>query len=94
LERKQSMLRQNSTSYLTEDKMSNYVNETDKLRAHLDELVRKHRTLDEEIESRFHNKNVTEEVRRLKTYKLFLKDEIYRIKRQLEQIGAYTNGRH
>lgn len=73
--------------------MSDYNNEPDKLRAHLEELSRKHRALDEEIEQRFHNKNITEEVRRLKTHKLFLKDEIYRIRRRLEELGAYTNGR-
>jgi len=73
--------------------MSDYTDETDKLRAHLEELTRKHKNLDEEIETRFHNKNITEEVRRLKTHKLFLKDEIYRIKRRLEELGAYTNGR-
>jgi uncharacterized protein YdcH (DUF465 family) len=73
--------------------MSDYVNEPDKLRAHLEELIRKHRILDEEIETKFYNKNITEEVRRLKTHKLFLKDEIYRIKKRLEELGAYTNGR-
>lgn len=73
--------------------MSDYQTEADKLKAHLDELSRKHRELDSEIEQRFHNKNITEEVRRLKTHKLFLKDEIYRIKRRLQEIGAYTNGR-
>lgn len=74
--------------------MSDYNNEIDKLRAHLEELTRKHRSLDEEIETRFHNKNITEEVRRLKTQKLFLKDEIYRIKRRLEELGAFVNGHH
>jgi hypothetical protein len=73
--------------------LSDYKNEAEKLRTHLDELSRKHRSLDSEIEQRFQNKNVTEEVRRLKTHKLFLKDEIYRIKRRLQEIGAYTNGR-
>lgn len=73
--------------------MSDYENELDKLRAHLDELSRKHRALDEEILERFHNNNINEEARRLKTHKLFLKDEIYRIKRRLTEIGAYTNGR-
>ena len=74
--------------------MSDYNNEIDKLRAHLEELTRKHRSLDKEIETRFHNKNITEEVRRLKTQKLFLKDEIYRIKRRLEELGALVNGHH
>lgn len=73
--------------------MSNYGNEADKLRAHLEELTRKHRAIDEDLQARFHNMDITEEVRRLKTHKLFLKDEIYRIKRQLETLGVYTNGR-
>lgn len=72
--------------------MSNYENEKDKLQSHLDELIRKHRELDQEIETRFQNKTVTEEVRRLKTQKLFLKDEIYRIKRRLAELGAFVNG--
>lgn len=72
--------------------MSDYESEADKLRTHLEELSRKHRLLDDEILKRFHN-NVNEEARRLKTQKLFLKDEIYRIKRRLTEIGAYTNGR-
>lgn len=73
--------------------MSNYQNEADKLRSHLEELIRKHRAIDEDLETRFFNMDITEEVRRLKTQKLFLKDEIYRIRRRLEELGAYTNGR-
>tara|TARA_B100001287_G_scaffold146025_1_gene122931 strand:+ start:1535 stop:1762 length:228 start_codon:yes stop_codon:yes gene_type:complete len=72
--------------------MSNYENETDKLKAHLEQLVAKHRNLDQDIEKRFQNMNITEEVRRLKTEKLWVKDEIYRVKRKLQSLGAYTNG--
>jgi len=66
--------------------MSNYADEKDKLRAHLDELERKHRTLDQDIEKRFHNMTITDEVRRLKTQKLWLKDEIHRVNLQLVQL--------
>ena len=66
--------------------MSNYAEEKDKLKSHLEELERKHRALDQDIEKRFHNMNVTDEVRRLKTQKLWLKDEIHRINLQLIQM--------
>ena len=66
--------------------MSNYADEKDKLRAHLDELERKHRILDQDIEKRFHNMTITDEVRRLKTQKLWLKDEIHRVNLQLVQL--------
>lgn len=70
--------------------MSNYDNERDKLQAHLQELIRKHRELDTYIEEKFHNKNLTDDVRRLKTEKLWLKDEIHRIETMLG--GATVNG--
>jgi|TARA_B100002019_G_scaffold49496_2_gene42090 hypothetical protein len=72
--------------------MSNFSTEADKLRAHLEELKRKHKKVHEEIDD-WHGIEVTQEVRVLKTQKLFLKDEIYRIQRQLKDIGAYTNGK-
>ena len=59
--------------------MSNYDDEDDKLDARLEELKRKHRELDTLIEIKYHNQNITDEVRRLKTQKLWLKDEIHRI---------------
>jgi len=68
-------------------RMSNYENETDKLRSHLEELERRHKELDTEIERRYHNVTVSEEVRRMKTMKLYLKDEIHRINLQLVQKG-------
>jgi len=67
--------------------MSNYDNVEDKLRAHYDELKRKHKELDEEIEIRYSNVTVSEEVRRLKTMKLYLKDEMHRINAYLVQKG-------
>ena len=67
--------------------MSNYDSEEDKLRTHLEELERKHRSIDKEIETRYNNVTVSEDVRRMKTMKLYLKDEIHRINAQLIQLG-------
>jgi len=67
--------------------MSNYNEVEDKLRAHYDELKRKHRELDEELETKYNNVTVTEEVRRMKTMKLYLKDEMHRINAYLIQKG-------
>ena len=67
--------------------MSNYENEEDKLRAHYEELKRKHRELDTELIERYNNATVTDEVRRMKTMKLYLKDEMHRINSYLIQTG-------
>jgi len=67
--------------------MSNYNEVEDKLRAHYDELKRKHKELDEELEIKYNNITVTEEVRRMKTMKLYLKDEMHRINAYLVQKG-------
>jgi hypothetical protein len=67
--------------------MSNYDNIEDKLKAHYDELKRKHKELDTELEERYNNMTVTEEVRRMKTMKLYLKDEMHRINAYLVQKG-------
>jgi|TARA_B100001094_G_scaffold248707_1_gene245822 hypothetical protein len=67
--------------------MSNYDNIEDKLKAHYDELQRKHKELDTELEERYNNMTVTEEVRRMKTMKLYLKDEMHRINAYLVQKG-------
>ena len=67
--------------------MSNYDTEEDKLRSHYAELKRKHKELDEELESKYNNMTVTEEVRRMKTMKLYLKDEMHRINAYLIQKG-------
>jgi hypothetical protein len=63
--------------------MSNYENESDKLRAHLEELIRKHKELDIYLEEQYSNLDVAPEVRILKTRKLWIKDEIHRIETKL-----------
>ena len=68
--------------------MSNLEHEYDKLKIHLAELERRHRELDIEIETRYNNITVSDEVRKKKTMKLWLKDEIYRINQTLERISA------
>lgn len=67
--------------------MSNWTETKDKLQAHYNDLARKHRELDNEIESMYNNSYVTEEVRRMKTMKLYLKDEMHRINQYLVQKG-------
>ena len=67
--------------------MSNYDEVEDKLRAHYAELERKHRDLDTELKVKYNNMTVTDEVRRMKTMKLYLKDEMHRINAYLMQKG-------
>ena len=68
-------------------KMSNYDSTVDKLKAHYAELKRKHRDLDNDLIERFNNQTITDEVRRMKTMKLYLKDEMHRINLYLIQKG-------
>ena len=67
--------------------MSNYELEEDKLKSHLIELERKHKELDTELEVKYNNMTVTDEVRKMKTMKLYLKDEMHRINAYLVQRG-------
>jgi uncharacterized protein YdcH (DUF465 family) len=67
--------------------MSNWDETRDKLQAHYDELARKHKELDDELETKYNNMTVTDEVRRMKTMKLYLKDEMHRINAYLVQRG-------
>ena len=67
--------------------MSNWETTKDKLLAHYDELERKHRELDNELEQRYNNESATDEARRMKTMKLYLKDEMHRINSYLVQKG-------
>ena len=55
----------------------------DSLESHVDELIKKHRQLDEDIK-RMSQHHISAELRQLKTQKLWLKDEIYRIQKQLK----------
>ena len=57
------------------------------LQSHLESLTVRHRDLDNEILELEKHYSVTEEIRRLKTQKLWLKDEIHRLKRDLETYG-------
>ena len=67
--------------------MSNYSEIESKLRAHYEELERKHREIDNDLIERFQNQTVTDEARRMKTMKLYLKDEMHRINLYLIQKG-------
>ena len=73
-------------------KMSNYADKRDKIKSHLEELERKHRDLDSIIETRFNNIVVSDEVRIMKTQKLWLKDEIHRLNAQLIQMELSSRG--
>jgi hypothetical protein len=64
----------------------------DSLRAHLEELKRKHRLLDSEVEDLLQNRNYDIQMRKLKTEKIWLKDEIHRIETQLETMETRING--
>ena len=58
--------------------------------SHLEQLKKKHRALDDEILDLSKSPGISSvEIRRLKTQKLWLKDEIHRVETQIE--GA-TNG--
>jgi hypothetical protein len=67
--------------------MSNYDSTEDKLRVHYEELERKHRELDNELIEHYNNQTIDDEARRLKTMKLYLKDEMHRINSYLIQKG-------
>lgn len=60
------------------------MSDVEKLKAHLDELRKKHRKLDNEI-AEIATNHITAELRQMKTQKLWLKDEIHRIQRDLEK---------
>ena len=64
----------------------------DSLRSHLDELKKKHRLLDEQVAELVLHHNVSSELRKLKTQKLWLKDEIHRIESQLLNLDTDING--
>jgi uncharacterized protein YdcH (DUF465 family) len=55
----------------------------DKLQAHFEELQRRHRKIDNYLKTEYNNQTITPEVRIMKTQKLWLKDEMHRIQRKL-----------
>ena len=66
--------------------MSNYTEQHDKIAVHLQELYKKHRSLDEEIKM-LYNKFESEQIlNRMKTQKLWLKDEIHRLETELKAL--------
>ena len=68
--------------------MSNYTNTSEKIESHLEELKRKHRAIDTELEIKYNNQTLTEEVRRMKTMKLWFKDEIHRLEAELRLLNG------
>lgn len=66
--------------------MSNYNDRQDKIVVHLKELYIKHRTLDTEIKELYNHYARDDELNRLKTKKLWLKDEIHRLETELKAI--------
>ena len=67
--------------------MSNYTEQHDKIAVHLQELYKKHRTLDEEIKVMYNKFEPEQILNRMKTQKLWLKDEIHRLETELKQLG-------
>jgi hypothetical protein len=56
------------------------------IKSHINELVKKHRKLDNDILELQKSYTVNEDIRRLKTQKLWYKDEIHRYKKILESL--------
>ena len=67
--------------------MSNYTEQHDNIAVHLQELYVKHRTLDEEIKVLYNKFEPEHILNRMKTQKLWLKDEIHRLETELKQLG-------
>jgi|TARA_B110000971_G_C19843339_1_gene423632 hypothetical protein len=67
--------------------MSNYSEQHDKIAIHLQELYQKHRKLDEEITLLYNNFESEQILNRMKTQKLWLKDEMHRLETELKQLG-------
>ena len=67
--------------------MSNYTDKHDKLATHVQELDKRHRSLDEEIKVLYNQFVENHELNLLKTKKLWLKDEIHRIENELKALG-------
>jgi hypothetical protein len=66
--------------------MNNFTEKHNSLASHLQELYKKHRKLDEEIKTLYNSFEREEIINRKKSMKLWLKDEIYRIERELRTL--------
>ena len=67
--------------------MSDFTERHEKIAVHLQELYRKHRSLDERIEVCYAERVEDGIVNRMKTQKLWLKDEIHRLETELKALG-------
>jgi hypothetical protein len=67
--------------------MSNFTEQHNKIAVHLQELYRKHRALDDNIKILYNKWEDDYKVNRLKTQKLWLKDEIHRLETELKALG-------
>ena len=66
--------------------MSNYTEKHNKIAVHLQELIKRHRTLDNEITMLYNSFEREEVINRKKSMKLWLKDEIHRLERELKEL--------
>jgi len=66
--------------------MSNYTEKHNKIAVHLQELIKKHRKLDNEVKELYNSFIDDELINRKKTQKLWLKDEIHRLESQLKAL--------
>ena len=66
--------------------MDNYDERHDKIVVHLRELYKKHITLDNSIKECYNKFERDEVIVRLKTQKLWIKDEIHRLEHELKAI--------
>jgi hypothetical protein len=67
--------------------MSNFTEQHNKIANYLQELYQRHRELDDEIKVLYNKFARDGEVNRLKTKKLWFKDEIYRLEKELKELG-------
>lgn len=66
--------------------MSNFTEKHNKIATHLQELYRKHKDLDERIEVCYAERVDDGIVNRMKTKKLWLKDEIHKLETELKAL--------
>ena len=68
--------------------MSNFTEQKDKIAVYLQELYDKHRALDTHIFDRYNQRASNQELVRLKTKKLWIKDEIHRLESELQSLKS------
>jgi hypothetical protein len=67
--------------------MSNFTDDHNKIANRLQELYKQHRSLDDEINDLFKKFARDETINRMKTKKLWLKDEIHLLESKLKELG-------